>query len=619
MDIAKLGVEVDTRPAARATQDLSGFEKQAARAEKSARNLAGGVDGMGRQANNSSRAFNGLATPLRQTSLQLSQVAQQTQASGNFLQALAIQLPDIGLAFGTIGIAAGVAAGAILPVIGNLRGVQDELGDIRGEARSAFDAVVEATDAARQAQERYDAAVMLGAQGRLQASGQTLQALSREARALDALARLEDARLQNQRRALQDSIAELRDDLDREIASATSNVISDPNDAFARSRAEDAILQTTLDILAARSDDVDLLREQQAELDLVNALLDDGRDEALAIVEELIKANNEAAELSSWDFGAGQLSIAALQAGALAQNLAIARGQQRDQSVGGNVDFFDPRNEAGVSGQIFRDRGVPEEIANPSVNTSARRRRSGGGAAQADRERNRLLQERDRILEGLKSEQDRFNDSVAQADRLLKAGVLTQADYNRQIAQLERELADVQFAELHRGIDDISRTLGDALVDFDNFGDSVRNILRQLASDIFTSGIREALLSSFNVPGPSGGFGGGSGLGALFGNLFGGFRANGGPVTAGRDYIVGERGPELFTPTSSGFITPNHAMSGAGGRLHVSVSVDGDGALKAMVRDQAGRVVAESTPSIVRESVGQVDRALRSTRSFGNL
>ena len=34
-------------------------------------------------------------------------------------------------------------------------------------------------------------------------------------------------------------------------------------------------------------------------------------------------------------------------------------------------------------------------------------------------------------------------------------------------------------------------------------------------------------------------------------------RARGGPVTAGRPYMVGERGPEVFTPSASGSILPN--------------------------------------------------------------
>jgi hypothetical protein len=43
---------------------------------------------------------------------------------------------------------------------------------------------------------------------------------------------------------------------------------------------------------------------------------------------------------------------------------------------------------------------------------------------------------------------------------------------------------------------------------------------------------------------------------------FGGARALGGPVSPGGSYLVGERGPELFTPSSSGNITPNGAMGG---------------------------------------------------------
>ena len=39
-------------------------------------------------------------------------------------------------------------------------------------------------------------------------------------------------------------------------------------------------------------------------------------------------------------------------------------------------------------------------------------------------------------------------------------------------------------------------------------------------------------------------------------------RALGGPVAMGNSYLVGERGPELFTPSSSGNITPNSAMGG---------------------------------------------------------
>jgi hypothetical protein len=51
-----------------------------------------------------------------------------------------------------------------------------------------------------------------------------------------------------------------------------------------------------------------------------------------------------------------------------------------------------------------------------------------------------------------------------------------------------------------------------------------------------------------------------------------GRRENGGPVAGGSSYLVGERGPELFTPSSSGNITPNHAM---GGGANITVNVNG--------------------------------------------
>jgi phage-related minor tail protein len=43
------------------------------------------------------------------------------------------------------------------------------------------------------------------------------------------------------------------------------------------------------------------------------------------------------------------------------------------------------------------------------------------------------------------------------------------------------------------------------------------------------------------------------------------FRAAGGPVSAGRGYVVGEAGPEYFVPKSSGTIIPNNALAGMTG------------------------------------------------------
>jgi hypothetical protein len=67
-----------------------------------------------------------------------------------------------------------------------------------------------------------------------------------------------------------------------------------------------------------------------------------------------------------------------------------------------------------------------------------------------------------------------------------------------------------------------------------------------------------------------------------------GARAAGGPVAGGGSYLVGERGPELFTPGTSGNITPNNALGGGG----ITVNVNGGDpnsivrALQQYVRDR---------------------------------
>jgi len=75
--------------------------------------------------------------------------------------------------------------------------------------------------------------------------------------------------------------------------------------------------------------------------------------------------------------------------------------------------------------------------------------------------------------------------------------------------------------------------------------------------------------SAANLAGPKGDFGLGSG--PMF--PFTPQRALGGQVGAGRSYMVGERGPELFVPGAQGNIVPNNAM----GSTSVVVNVDASG------------------------------------------
>ena len=77
-----------------------------------------------------------------------------------------------------------------------------------------------------------------------------------------------------------------------------------------------------------------------------------------------------------------------------------------------------------------------------------------------------------------------------------------------------------------------------------------------------------------------------SGISGLIDRVFGGARAMGGPVTSGTSYLVGEQGPELFTPSRSGAIIPNHSLGGGRGsviNLTVNGAIDPEGTARAII------------------------------------
>jgi len=64
----------------------------------------------------------------------------------------------------------------------------------------------------------------------------------------------------------------------------------------------------------------------------------------------------------------------------------------------------------------------------------------------------------------------------------------------------------------------------------------------------------------------------GSKIGGFVGGIFGGGRASGGSVAGGTTYLVGEKGPELFTPSGNGTIIPNGALGGGSNVINITVN-----------------------------------------------
>ena len=106
-------------------------------------------------------------------------------------------------------------------------------------------------------------------------------------------------------------------------------------------------------------------------------------------------------------------------------------------------------------------------------------------------------------------------------------------------------------------------------------GEAARSILQGIASDLLRLGINTFLKASF---------------GGIFSNLptFAALSgapplkfANGGRPPVGRPSIVGERGPELFVPSTAGTIIPNDKMGGMTNNIVVNVAVDGGASVDA--------------------------------------
>lgn len=120
---------------------------------------------------------------------------------------------------------------------------------------------------------------------------------------------------------------------------------------------------------------------------------------------------------------------------------------------------------------------------------------------------------------------------------------------------------------LESAIDSISNALGQAAAASTSFGEAMRGALQQIVAEMATSGFKNLLSGLAGLAFP----GGGGGLGGVLGAIFGGFRAAGGPVSAGRAYMVGEKGPELMVPSSPGRIVPNSALGGGTVNLRTEI------------------------------------------------
>jgi hypothetical protein len=128
------------------------------------------------------------------------------------------------------------------------------------------------------------------------------------------------------------------------------------------------------------------------------------------------------------------------------------------------------------------------------------------------------------------------------------------------------------------GLERAGRTLENGLVGAIQRGKFGFEDLRRLALSVLSEIASAALKTGLDsILSGGGGQGGGGGLltslGSILGSVLGApGRATGGPVSPGRAYRVGERGPELFVPTSSGRIETGGSVRG-GSAINLTINI----------------------------------------------
>ena len=150
-------------------------------------------------------------------------------------------------------------------------------------------------------------------------------------------------------------------------------------------------------------------------------------------------------------------------------------------------------------------------------------------------------------------QQKRIEDAV-----IINRGLKEQAENAKAVRDAFESISQSIGTDIKDGIAGLIKgtsTLGD--------------LLNNVADKFLDMALNQALFG--DILGSSGDKGG-----DILGFLTGGVLAKGGREAGGKSFIVGEKGPELFVPKSSGTVVPNNKLGG-GGTSNVVVNVDASG------------------------------------------
>ena len=229
-----------------------------------------------------------------------------------------------------------------------------------------------------------------------------------------------------------------------------------------------------------------------------------------------------------------------------------------------------------------------------------------GASLFASKEENKFFKEQLKTLTQQNIEREKLRQTEFTANEEKVNTLVQTAQKNKEINNIlgETNAKTDSIVESTKGIktafeqigDSIATGVSDALVGAiqgtKSLGEAARGILNDISSQLLRLGINTLLK--------------GTGLG-IFSNLTG-FAAGGRPPV-GRPSLVGEKGPEIFVPSTAGTIIPNDKIGGGGMTNNIVVNVSMEGGVDTQGGEQEGRELGRLIAVAVQSEIIQQKRA----------
>jgi len=272
----------------------------------------------------------------------------------------------------------------------------------------------------------------------------------------------------------------------------------------------------------------------------------------------------------------------------LEKDLAIAREQEDQRLIAAIQERIAAHKQEAEAKRLAAQMAVSSKIQSEQAERNKLLLEGRSATKKLADESARLIQ-----VIGLGRSMDQWSSAEIDAYKIaiekLNEQLFKVKEITPEVTKVTNEAKDAYFdaaKSLQSFTDNSLRSIEDGLVDIVTGTMSAKDAFKSMARSIIKDMIRMQIQSQY-MPAISNFFSAGVGHVATantYGTNIGSqqtsmlaaqdadFRAGGGPVSAGRPYIVGERGPELMIPNSSGTVIPNHNLSG-GDNVTVNLNI----------------------------------------------